>query len=418
MSFIRDHTCPACIKKLKTAFAFFLAILTGSLAAFIIFFAPHYSFGRDTAQHADARDLMQVSIDTAPLEGAIHLKRRHVAGFLPYWTIESRSPVYLEYLDQLLYFGITIGPDGTFITKDESGSEIREWSILKSQELADILTLARMRNTRTSIVVKSFQNEHIDRMISSSASRSRAIQNILSIVRTYGFDGVNIDFEYFTQIDYPTMQYLNTFLQELSNALREENDRIILSFDVNATAVYLDSAYDMVKIGQVVDQVIIMGYDYHQTGSTRAGPNAPVMAPQDGHNLTKTIRSLKGRVLPEKIVLGIPFYGYEWATVSRSFGSPTIPNTGSVATYRRVRELIENRKDLTIAFDELSQTPWISYLQNGAIKQIYYEDEISIAAKIDLVHQEELGGVAVWSMGFEGAYQEPWKVIESRMWIP
>ena len=151
----------------------------------------------------------------------------------------------------------------------------------------------------------------------------------------------------------------------------------------HASAVAADPAYDMVRLGQVLDQIILMGYDYSTTASNQATPVAPLYSADGEASIDKSISSLKGRVDFDKVVLAIPFYGYEWQTLNNQFRSQTIPDTGALATYDRVTQLVNGRKDIEINWDNKSQTPWINYTQSGANKQIYFENEQSISKKLE-----------------------------------
>jgi spore germination protein len=393
-----------------------IAVVTGALAAFIVFYAPQYAIGSNSVATMQNTEVDTFSAPLALPSG--NIKKRSVVGFLPYWAINNKTPIHPEYVDQLIYFGVTLDKEGNVVTKDLGGNVLQEWLMFTSPEFAIIKEQAKNTGTKVSVAIKNFDNSQIDTLISNPSYRSRAIANIRTLVTQYELDGVNIDFEYFTVVDFPTMQYLNKFLTELDKELREEKNDIIISFDVNASAVYADNAYDMVKIGEIMDQVIVMGYDYHRATSTQAGPVAPLDSTGDEPSIVKTITSLEGRVPKEKLILGIPLYGYEWQTISRTYRSKTLPETGAVASYKRVRELIESRDDVSLGFDDLSRSPWLTYTQNGLIKQIYYEDEKSLAHKIAFIHEHNLSGVALWALGFEGSYFEPWRIIQEGMWYP
>ncbi len=124
-------------------------------------------------------------------------------------------------------------------------------------------------------------------------------------------------------------------------------------------------------------------------------------------------RSLSGRVPNNKLILAIPFYGYEWETFTNKNKSFIVEGSGALATYKRVRELLKGRNDIKKSWDNISRTPWLTYIDYGAIKQIYYEDDRSIAEKIKFVKEKQLGGIGIWALGYEGDYTEPWKAIET-----
>ncbi|QQS43701.1 hypothetical protein IPM65_06200 [Candidatus Roizmanbacteria bacterium] len=390
-------------------------IITGALAALIVYTAPQYSFGSELFQTSMIEPVSQHF--SAPLENTKKdLERRQIIGFLPYWAVGNKAKVYPEYMDQMIYFGLTMDQSGKLQTEDKNGNTLPEWNSLNSAYFKSLRENARKTDTKVLIAIKNFNNDEINTLISNPTSVQTAIREIKAIITEYELDGVNIDFEYVTRSDFPTQKFYNQFLKILADDLREEKADIIISFDVNATAVYADMAYDMVKIGDTVDQVIIMGYDYSQPSSVAAGPVSPIEMNDNSPSLSRTLDSLKGRVEPEKTVLGVPFYGYEWQTLTDDFRSKTVPHTGAIATYKRVRELIANKETVSIQYDPDSKSPWITYRQNGRIKQIYYEDEKSLESKIEFIHDRDLAGIAIWSLGYEGDYIEPWIVIKGGIW--
>ncbi|MBP9691023.1 hypothetical protein KBD81_02995 [Candidatus Woesebacteria bacterium] len=391
-----------------------VAILAGAIAAYIVYTSPQFSYG---SFESDTIHPIPPNF-SAPLEQKAYATRKDVIGFLPYWAIGSNAKIYPEYMDQIIYFGVTLKSDGTIAKTDANNNPLPEWISLNSENWDNVRSQASQTDTKVLAAVKNFTKEEIETLLQNAPSKKRAIKTITDLMNDYELDGINIDFEYFSGEDEESANVFTEFITELSAALRKEKVDAILSFDVNATVVYTDVAYDMVKIGELMDQVIIMGYDYHQATSNQSGPIAPIAMADGSPSLTKTIESLKGRVPSEKIILGTPLYGFEWQTESAAYRAKTIPGTGAVATYKRVRELIENRDDVSIRFNEISQSPWLSYSQNGLIKQVYYEDERSLQAKIDLIHEEKLDGIALWALGYEGDYIEPWIVIKEGLRTP
>lgn len=261
---------------------------------------------------------------------------------------------------------------------------------------------ARKNNTKVLISIKNFDNETIDNLISNQISTDNFIKQVTNLINKYDLNGVNIDFEYVTDSEFPTSKYFVGFMEELSLWLKKENPKNIISIDVNALAVVKDKAYNMTKISKAVDQVILMAYDFRQPNSTRAGPTAPINGDSNEHSITESLDALSDRVPNEKLILAIPFYGYEWQTQNADFKSETTAGSGSLATIKRVKELLDNRKDIKVNWDMLSKSPWISFTENGVNKQIYYEDDKSIAEKIKFIKEKNLGGVGIWALGYEG----------------
>lgn len=341
--------------------------------------------------------------------------KREVIGFLPSWMVAQNAQVNTSSLTQLIYFGLGVNDNGDLIQYSEEKKPTLEWHYFNSPHFTNTRNEALENKTKVLIAFKMFDNENIDNLISNSVATNRFIKNVLNIVDKYNLDGVNIDFEYFTDSDFPTAKFLHTFLKNLSQALKKSNPSYILSIDINAIAMLSDRAYDMARIGEIVDQVIVMAYDYKTMSSVVAGPVAPLLGDDNEHSIRRSINSLVGKVPMAKIVLGIPFYGYEWQTVNKKFKSQVVDNSGALATYKRIQELLKTRSDIIKHWDQKSMSPWFTYTQNGVIKQIYYEDEKSLVAKLDFVKSYSLGGIAVWAIGYEGKYNGLWNIITSRL---
>ena len=117
------------------------------------------------------------------------------------------------------------------------------------------------------------------------------------------------------------------------------------------------------------------------------------------------------QVQSEKIILGIPFYGYEWIVEDgndpQSF---TIPKTGQTATYERITNLLAT-PTIKTHWDAAALSPYLRFDVKGKHHIIYYDNALSLAYKLQLVRQANLGGIAIWALGYEGSTQELWTTI-------
>lgn len=349
---------------------------------------------------------------------AIHISkqaipiRKETIGFLPSWSVANKSKVYPENLTQIIYFGLTVNKDGNLIKYNEENLPVLEWTYFNSDYFTEIRKVASKSGTKVLLSIKSFDNETIDNVISSKTATNRLADQLLILVKQYDLGGVNIDFEYFTDTTFPTAKYFANFLTELSSKLKNNNPESIVSLDVNATVVIKDKAYNMTEIAKSVDQIILMAYDYRQQNSTRAGPVSPINGDKNEHSILKSVESLSGRVPNDKLILAIPFYGYEWQTINKNNKSPVVPGTGALATYKRAMLLLEENDSITEHWDDISKSPWISFTQYGKIKQIYYENDKSIIEKINYSNENKFGGIAIWALGYEGDNPVLWEIID------
>ena len=138
--------------------------------------------------------------------------------------------------------------------------------------------------------------------------------------------------------------------------------------------------------------------------------------------VTQTIADFTKIIPTSKIILGVPYYGYQWQTASNQFMAQTYFQTGALATYKRTQKLLHPEDQtnpsvlgLQTHWNDLTLTPWISFTdQFGRNQQIHYEDERSLGLKYDLVNQNNLGGIAIWALGYDGHHPQLWQLLEQK----
>jgi spore germination protein YaaH len=186
-----------------------------------------------------------------------------------------------------------------------------------------------------------------------------------------------------------------------------------------AGAASRDQLWEVEPIGQEVDYIIVMAYDFHRRSSPLAGPVAPIFGGKElwDSDISEHLRAFLEVVPSQKILLGVPFYGYEWQTVSGEPQSATFPDTGSTASFERVQTLLGRSGELHLkeGWNEDALSPYLSYQEDGETFVVYYENSRSLSYKIDFVNQLDLGGIAIWALGYEGSSRELWDVIEMKL---
>jgi chitinase len=121
--------------------------------------------------------------------------------------------------------------------------------------------------------------------ISTPANRAAFINSAIEFCRTWGFDGVDLDFQFPGAADRgspPQDKYRFTdLLQEFRTAITNEaaltgKDPLLLTIDVGAQKTTIDNGYEVELIHQYVDYINIMTYDYNGAWDTITGMNAPL----------------------------------------------------------------------------------------------------------------------------------------------
>lgn len=343
--------------------------------------------------------------------------KKIVYGFLPYWNLNKFTQQ--KELTHLGYFSLTIDGNGEVIDYYDDGEVDMGLRRLNSDEFLEIGTTLLDQNKKVEVVITSFNHGDIVAFLGSQRAQDNFFTALDSVLLAYPFSGVNIDFETSKETTQKNRDDFNIFMQRLRKHLDSKYDNMQITIDMYAGAAANQQLWDVAGIEPYVDYIIVMAYDFHRTNSQRAGPVAPLFgdASEWESSINKYLQAFVETVPSEKIILGLPFYGYEWQTTSRDAASHTFPDTGATASYARVLELLAQQEELQVQehWNETALSPYISYIEDGEIYVVYYENSRSISYKLDYVNQLDLGGIAIWALGYEGGSRELWDVIERKV---
>jgi len=335
-------------------------------------------------------------------------------GFLPYWNLD-KTQVGPANVGQLIYFGLIAEKNGQI--KRIDGWEMEPgWANFNTPKWQEYFVQAKSKKKKVLLTVLNFDDEEMNKLLASDEDKTNLIREIIEVIGENNLDGVNIDFEYFSAENREFGANFNDFLEKLKAELTGTGKQMILSVDIYPKAVIQDKPYRLKELAGIADQVILMAYDFTQSNTERTGPVAPLRPSDEGkYSINQALQASFGKIDRQKLILGIPLYGYEWPTVNaqpRSFVQWGI--SGVTASYERVKKLIEEHK-LPVNWDDLAYSPWLNYNDEGVNKQIYFENIKSITAKVDLARQLDLGGVAFWALGYEGNDPELWAEIRKKL---
>lgn len=230
-------------------------------------------------------------------------------------------------------------------------------------------------------------------ILSRFSSRQKIISQLMGAAENVGLDGINVDFETLSE---DAGSHFLEFLRELSIECHKRN--LILSVD-NPVPEDFTSHYNRREQGEVVDYVIIMGYDEHYVGSEEAGSVASLPWVEKG--VTDTL----AEVPAERTILAIPFYTRLWKTTGGALTSEAIgmDQAQKVLTENHVQSIWDGSVGQNTA----------SFEKEGSSYDIWLEDAQSIAEKVKLIPKYKLAGVAQWKLGFENS--SIWQVINENL---
>ncbi|TXB67138.1 T9SS type A sorting domain-containing protein [Vicingus serpentipes] len=265
-------------------------------------------------------------------------------------------------------------------------------------------------NTKVTLTVTLFSNHAT--FFSSPTAQQTLITNLINLIQSRGAHGVNIDIE---GLPSANKNDFTNFMISLANQMHAA----IPNSEVSTVlyAVDWNNVFDFSSMASVVDQFIIMGYDYYWSGSSSTGPNDPLYHFDVSYNfsLSKSITYYLNKGCPkDKLILGLPYYGREWSTSSVTVPSSTTAS-GNAKIYNDVKDNISGNYSLTnYAYDTDSYSD-IYVFNNGTQKQCFISLENSIIKRLEHINTSGIGGMGIWALGYDDGYTELWDAIENNM---
>ena len=245
------------------------------------------------------------------------------------------------------------------------------------------------RGTDVWALVSDFDtNVDFAALYSSKKARTNMVNTLINDAEKYGFDGINLDFENIKSAY--AKDYLQ-FVRELSIAC--ERKGLVLSTDNYKPEAY-NRCYNLKEQSRFVDYVIVMAYDEHYAG-TDAGSVASLPFVKEA--VEDTVQ-LVGK---EHVIAGIPFYTRIWTTTD---GNTTSRAVGMQAAV----DQLNSDGQVALWNDDCGQYV-ASYTVGNATRQIWFEEEKSIEAKMQVIQENNVAGVAGWKLGLEKS--SVWPVI-------
>lgn len=331
-----------------------------------------------------------------PILTTFDVKKPEIVGFLPYWLMGKADKDYGKYITTLTYFGLTVGADGHIQKLTNPQEEEPGWTTLKK-------TTFNKYGAKQSLLVISGDDGVIGDMIADPVtSANNLVADVAPVMKDKGFTDLNLDIESFMDASESARANFTTFVSTVTKQVKDQKLGTV-TLDLIPISLVKSKTYDAKTLGAIVDRIVLMTYDYHYTGSFTSGANAPIGGA--GTTLeydTETAVKEALKVMPSnKILLGIPLYGYEWETLDSAPESATIPGGSSIASVRRVADLFASCATCSAQLDSVAREPYVIFKENDYYNQIYYENEASIQEKVAMAQKYHLGGLALWALGYE-----------------
>jgi spore germination protein YaaH len=332
-----------------------------------------------------------IRTDLAKTTGLTHA----VYGFHPYWVSTSIAQFYYyNLLSHIVHFSAEVDANGNL-------PETRNWLT------TPLYDYAKNNNTKLHLCVTMFSNH--SSVLLDAGKRMNLINNILYQLTTRG-DGINIDFEAMSS---SLAQSFRTFIVQLGDSLQKRNKELTVCLpSVDWSKTMFDAAFFSVTKPYVA-YYFLMEYAYYWSGSSTAGPVAPLGNGSRTLDITNSINTyLSIGLPPEKFIAGFPYYGYDWPVVNSARMAATTA-TGKSVLYNAAKQKLPTLPAQDKFFDLEWNVPWYRYNNGTNWQQAWYDDSISLAMKYNTVKMRGLGGTGMWALGYDYPHPELWGALKS-----
>ncbi|MDU4091778.1 MAG: glycoside hydrolase family 18 protein [Pantoea sp.] len=359
--------------------------------------------------------------------------KRKVIGYFPEWGVYEAhdyftpDKVAYDQISHLNYGFAVVTPAGVIETHDTWKAPALMKDIAKRTKKAGVINMLSVGGYNNSQLCAERCNEPVANQVNvfeaatATAYRvERLSQSIVDYMMEWGFDGVDIDWEY-PATEKQAAQYTQLLksLRAKLDALGLKNDRYFqLSSAVTANhnnIIYTNPAVT----APLLDSVNVMSYDYHGAFDEITGHNSPLYAnsldSDKKFNIDSTMKEYHQTwgIPKSKLMVGLSWYGRAWDSVTGSekvAGLPGLFNEGRAGVkgqwddqneftgtnpYRKLKQMALSNK-FKRYWDAQAQVP---YLYNVRTKEFHtYDDAASIKGKVDYIESEGYGGAIIWDL--------------------
>ncbi|XP_037807480.1 probable chitinase 10 [Lucilia sericata] len=278
----------------------------------------------------------------------------------------------------------------------------------------------RKKGTKVTVAIGGWNDSAGDkyaRLVRSSASRAKFIRHVMEFIEKYGFDGLDLDWEYPVcwQVDCKKgtadeKQGFSDFVKELAEAFKPKG--LLLSAAVSPNQKVVDAGYDVPQLTKYFDWIAVMAYDYHGQWDKKTGHVAPMYDhPEgtEGFNANFSINYwLQKGADRSKLIMGMPMYGQSFSLAEAKNHDLNAPTYGGgeageatrargFLSYYEICSYIRN-KGWNVVRDPRGRMGPYAYLRD---QWVSFDDAPMIRHKSEYVKAMGLGGAMIWALDLD-----------------
>jgi len=292
-----------------------------------------------------------------------------------------------EHLTYLAVFTYAVNRDGSLTAVDDQAVI----NAALKDRVVPVMVLANFE-------AGTFSTDLATTILSNDTLQDRVITEALRVMDTKGYRVLDCDFEYLGK---ENRERYNNFLRKAAQRVRAKGYMISAALAPKLSGEQVGLLYeghDYPAVGQIVDMIFFMTYEWGWSGGAS-------MAVSPINQVRKVMEYAVSVVPKNKVMMGIPHYGYDWTLPYVRGGTFARSITPQQAVDLAVRY------GVSIQYDLISQAPFFNYAdEQGRSHVVWFEDARSIQAKFDLVKELGIRGFFYWVL--RGGFPQNWLLLE------
>lgn len=320
--------------------------------------------------------------------------QKQVYGWHPAWSGTAYQQYDFALLTTVGYYSYEVDP------ATGGPKTIHQWKETQLVEMA--------HNSGSLVeLTASLSGSGTGQLLKNPKACKHLCDSLLSLVQYKDADGVCIDFQ---GLQANNKVAFVSFVDSLAATLRAWRKEASITITLPATDEA--GAYDAVALGKIANRLIVMAYDFRSIESAQAGPVAPLHGSEKWGEagLTNSLRKyIDGGAPKEKLLAGVPYYGYQWPVTADETPAKT-SGPGKIVFLRQYEAMDSS------AFFVWDSSSVSGYLPGGRAdvrSQLWIDQASSLSEKYNTVKSLGIAGVGIWALGYDHGNEKYWELLKN-----
>ena len=355
--------------------------------------------------------------------------QREVFGFALASSLSDPTVGYptwdFSLVSTVAFFGLHVqSGSGHFVTDSD-------WNVWNSAAVPNLVSAAHAHGAKVvvTIILQDF-TPGTPAMCAGLTHGATTIADTATEIKAKGVDGVNVDYEGLNgSCGTGDPSWARHTFTSFVASLRSATSGSYLSVDTYASsAADPYGFFDVQGMAPNTDSFFVMAYDLEYSNYSHAplscsrfclGPTAPLGSYY--YNDSSVASQYTATVPASKVILGVPYYGRK-ACVANSapHGYPTgdvVADTYLDASQESTASFVQPgsytvHRDANDPAGQERYDTWVN-TQLNCVRELYWDDTVSLAHKYALVTADNLRGVGIWNLNYGGGAPELWALLNT-----